>query len=884
MKQWQHHITIALFYGLVSFLLLHQPVFHMATHLAGGALSGGNTTDYFHAYWNYWWIGHALATGQDIYSTGYVFAPHTSTLAYHTLAVFWYPLWALVEPLAGRVAAMTSIYWVAFTLSGLAMYALLRRAGVLRGLALVGGVMLQLSPMLWSAAFWSNVNLFGWFWLPLLILVWDWVCFSARRPPSEKKTSMRVSASEGSTPLLTFSVSPLKGLLSQNVLISAFSALTVFPVAGRLQPPAVSSTDRSYRQSPTFHLALSTFCLALLLWAMILMDVQYPLFAAFVVVPYGLWTLWRARNNGARLRLVGQAMAAVGLALGLLWLAGPLRPLLAADRSGFTATPAASAVAIPFPLGYIWRIDQGVPLGGVILPLVLLAGGAALWRKNEPPRRQEKEEELNHRGTEDTERKQRAFPFNLALSTSNLQRSLQGKDEDLTTEAQRTQRGSRGLAVELSTLHSSFPAPTFWLMVALLPLLLSAGVSITMGGVTIRLPYGWLHELLGGQFRYPERFGPVFLIPALLFALMTLTWLLRGRRSLQGVVSCGLLLLVMADARLYRSLPIQPLPREYSFYEAMGREPYDYVVIEVPTGASTGESLVGEQRFAALMWYGQMHGKRMVNGHLSRADVNHFYPMRTDDPLLAWLGQRRFLEPEQVEAELREIIPAWPVGFIVVHQDMIGRDGPTPQEIIGYFNRLDELLCPVWVEGDAVVYRTTWHPAGCPPRTPEAVEPGVFRIDIGSSGDERFLGWGWHYPEVVGGSVTWRWLGEYSRTQVYFDLPPGDYRVTLAAQAFYEPCKLWLSVNGVPLLPDELRVVKRETDCTITDCPVSIHNEGLQTVSFHLPAALVSAGDHLTLTLDYDGVTTPAEVGQGSDTRKLAVAVDWIEFHLNESN
>lgn len=29
------------------------------------------------------------------------------------------------------------------------------------------------------------------------------------------------------------------------------------------------------------------------------------------------------------------------------------------------------------------------------------------------------------------------------------------------------------------------------------------------------------------------------------------------------------------------------------------------------------------------------------------------------------------------------------------------------------------------------------------------LETGVYHIDIGSSGDERFIGWGWHWPELL---------------------------------------------------------------------------------------------------------------------------------------
>jgi hypothetical protein len=228
--------------------------------------------------------------------------------------------------------------------------------------------------------------------------------------------------------------------------------------------------------------------------------------------------------------------------------------------------------------------------------------------------------------------------------------------------------------------------------------------------------------------------------------------------------------------------------------------------------------------------------------------------------MLAWLGQRRYLEPENIENQLRERIFEWPIGYVVIHQDTIGRVGPTNQEIVGYFNTLPDLLCPVFVEGDAVAYRTAWHPDGCPERIPPEIEPGLYQIDIGSVGDEKFIGWGWHGPENIAG-ISVRWNGEYPQTQSYVDLPFGGYEISLSAQAFNEPRTLRVLVNDTPL-----------------DEPVSVSTESLQTFTFTLPAEIVGDGQQLNLTLDYDGWVVPNDVNQGGDMRKLALMVDWIRF------
>lgn len=715
----KHHlIVLACFFGL-ALLALYWPLFNMATHLTGDI-----PTDYFHFHWNFWWVRHALATGHSIYETNYVLYPYTSSLVYHTLTVFWYPLWALLEPAFGTVPAMSAVFIANYVLCGYSVYLLLRHEGVSAGLALVGGVLLELSPIMTNSVYWTNINLMGWFWLPLLLLTW--------------------------------------GKLARQV----------WAVNWR-------------------HAALYAVLLGFTFWAMLLDDLQYPIFAAFLLVPYGLLTLGQSPSWKVRGQVIAFGLLSIAVAMVLLWFIGPLRYLLAYNSTGLSPTPMERAVHIAFPMGFISHLSKDVSVGVVLLPLVVLALLAGwLWR-------------------------------------------------------------GRGMS----------RMRWFWLALMVLPLLLSAGASITIGETQIPMPYVVLHMLFGGMFRYPERFAPVFIIPAMLFVGMTLTPLLKPYRFLRMAVPVVLLLLVAADSWLYAPDAIQPIPYRYLFYEAMGREPYDYVVIESPSGGSSGEGLVGEQRFAALQWYGTIHGKRMVNGHISRVNAQHFWFMRTDDPLLSWLGQRRFLESDLVEPELREIINEWPVGYIVIHQDMIGRSGPTTQEIIGYLNSLPDLVCPVWVEHEAVVYRTRWHPEGCPPRTPPETDSGAYRIDLGTEGDERFIGWGWHYPEVVGGATTWRWTGEYPQTQLYVDLPAGSYSVSLAAQAFYEPRTLTLSVNGVPLGE-----------------PVTVAPDTLQTLTFNLPADVVGDGKHLTLTLDYDNVVVPKDAGQGGDERKLAVAVDWVEF------
>jgi hypothetical protein len=750
----RHAVVFAFFLGLAC-LATYNWLFNVTTHV-GGPPPIGVYNDYYHFHWNYWWIRHALTTpGLNIYDTNFVLFPYTTNLAYHTLTPFWYPVWALLEPLTGTLVAMYSIILLAAALSGTCAFWFFKQQGVSTGLALVGGVIYQLTPAMLLAIMLTDINYVSLFWYPLILMIW-------RRLVNAVGTGRALS--------LRWAV-----------------------------------------------------ILGLALYGLMLTDYQHLLFLAFLLIPYELLTLFPQRTWAQRARLIGSGLIALGLVVGLLWLVGPLPYILSFDRSTLSPMPIENAQSIPFPLGYLWRYNtfdyRQITLGAIVFPALFITLIISLI----------------------------CLPLPLSIAW----------------------RGGRGVRTVADTQKR---VPTwFWLALVVVPLLLSVGPFITLGGSQITTPYYVFHQLFGGLFRVPARFAPVIILAAWVFIgqtwKFTPTQPVHRERLISLCLWASLFFLAFAESRLIGLMPIQPVVRHYAFYEQIGQEkgdPYDQeVILEVPNAGGSGEAWVGEFKNMETQFYGMTHEKRMLNGSLARAPLGHFWYWLYDDPLLAWLGQRRYLEPDVVEAQLRQRIADWPIGYIVVHQDLIGRDGPTNQEIIGWFNSLDELLCPVWIEADAVVYRTAWHPDGCPPRTPPEVEPGVYQIDIGSEGDERFIGWGWHRQEIVGGATTWRWAGEHPETKLYVDLPPGDYEITLAAQAYYEPRQLQLLTNDTPL-GDGL-TVGIDSLQTLTFPPVGTRYS-------------MSGANHLTIALQYDAAITPQDTGQGGDTRKLALAVDWIRF------
>src|SRR5260221_8554333 len=94
----QHSIALA-FFALLAFLTLYPILLNNGSRVAG--------YDSYNSNWSMWWIRHALATpGQNVFLTNYLMAPHVNTLSYDALALIWYPIWAVLEPIAGTLSAI----------------------------------------------------------------------------------------------------------------------------------------------------------------------------------------------------------------------------------------------------------------------------------------------------------------------------------------------------------------------------------------------------------------------------------------------------------------------------------------------------------------------------------------------------------------------------------------------------------------------------------------------------------------------------------------------------------------------------------------------------------------------------------------------------------
>ncbi|MBN1202534.1 MAG: hypothetical protein JXJ20_11825 [Anaerolineae bacterium] len=411
----------------------------------------------------------------------------------------------------------------------------------------------------------------------------------------------------------------------------------------------------------------------------------------------------------------------------------------------------------------------------------------------------------------------------------------------------------------------------FWLIAALPPLILTLGPDVEIFGTRFPLPFRLIHEAFGGQMRTPIRYLPPATFALIVFVARTYDpWVRRIRPVMaRGALLAAVFFALIVDNGILKPYPATNALPEYDLYTMMGEEhydDYDYVVLEVPSGPYTGWRLLGSHPEA--MAYGVVHEKRMVSGLLSRIELDqHLFYEKS--PLMGWLTGERPLDAGPVMSELGRVVDEWPVGYVVVHQDWL----PTTdraQEIFAVFNAHPS-LCYIGVERDAVLYRTSSHPKGCPPRTPPEVEPEVYRLDLGEPGDEGFIGHGWYWQETFGG-ISARWAGDSPSTWspdeplrealLYADLPTGSaYTLTVRAAAFAEPRTVKVVANAVRLgewtiAPDDFREY-----------------------SLTIPADLVEqVSGKLIISLSADGIASAAELGISADARLITVAYDWVTF------
>ena len=157
------HLLPLFLYGLLTVLVTYPLILHFGSQLPS---DGG---DALQNYWNYWWTGRALATGQNPYWTPYLYAPYGAPLYLHTLNLFNGVVSLPVQWAFGLIPAYNSVVFLSFILAGYFAYLLVAEVSGSRLAGFVGGVVYAFGSYQMTHLL-GHMNLLASEWLPAYVL------------------------------------------------------------------------------------------------------------------------------------------------------------------------------------------------------------------------------------------------------------------------------------------------------------------------------------------------------------------------------------------------------------------------------------------------------------------------------------------------------------------------------------------------------------------------------------------------------------------------------------------------------------------------------------------------------------------------------------------
>jgi hypothetical protein len=345
------HLLPLFLYGLLTVLVTYPLILHFGSRLPS---DGG---DALQNYWNYWWTGRALATGQNPYWTPYLYAPYGAPLYLHTLNLFNGLVSLPVQWAFGLIPAYNSVVFLSFILAGYFAYLLVAEISGSRLAGFVGGVVYAFGSYHMTHLL-GHMNLLASEWLPAYILC----LIRASGATGRRRTSYALAA-----------VGALLLLMLCDWQYVIFAVLFTL-----LYAPVVSAARRSW----------SPFLVATaigILWALLAAPLIWPTIAQIqsgttdpptaaqvrqhsadllaCVTPSQLATLWHPALTALRGR-IWQPDNDGGIFLGFLPL---LLALVAVWRDPRRARPwalvaALFAILALGPTLQVGGVDRGVPL------------------------------------------------------------------------------------------------------------------------------------------------------------------------------------------------------------------------------------------------------------------------------------------------------------------------------------------------------------------------------------------------------------------------------------------------------------------------------------------------------------------------------------------
>ncbi len=248
-------------------------------------------------------------------------------------------------------------------------------------------------------------------------------------------------------------------------------------------------------------------------------------------------------------------------------------------------------------------------------------------------------------------------------------------------------------------------AALYWTLAAACLLLLALGPVLRFNGHLypgVPMPHGlvgWLPPIKA--LRNSDRFNVVLSLPLAILVGYGITHLHQGlKRRLRprwhgratAISTVALAGLVLFE---FLSLPFPTVaPLSSPFYQELAQETGDFAILEVPMGRNYSK---------AYMFLQTLHGKHLVEGHVSRTPPGA-YDTITDTPFLNSLSEEGDLDTSPCDLSRQlESLAAHDIRYIAIHKQDVPRE-----RLAAWRDYLT--IPPSYEDDDLLVYRTRLQP------------------------------------------------------------------------------------------------------------------------------------------------------------------------------
>ncbi len=255
--------------------------------------------------------------------------------------------------------------------------------------------------------------------------------------------------------------------------------------------------------------------------------------------------------------------------------------------------------------------------------------------------------------------------------------------------------GYTALFLSLLGLAMNWRKSRFWLLMALVYVLLALGPTLYVNGVPmVALPYRWIQDsFLFQMVRFPDRFNVVLSLPVALLAGFGTAALLQMRRLAAFALPLMALLPALIVAESMASYALLPLDVP-AWYETLAKMDGDFGVADVPGYSNNNDRYVRQ-----YMVYQLTHGKALVEGRIARPPREAF-GFIDSVPLLSHL--RGAADPPETVVNVShqlQLLHEANVRFLIVHKRFL-----EAEQVAAWKEWL--AVAPAYEDADLVVYET----------------------------------------------------------------------------------------------------------------------------------------------------------------------------------